>query len=121
MTNTTESPRADVMPPPLPQASGSGAFYTAEPQAGRPSGSPDGHVPRGASVRVAGSAPPPISMIDDGRGCTMPADIGRDQCAACWRPNRSGAKTIPAAHVTLHSGVEVECMDRVARKLESKE
>ncbi len=115
MTNTTESPRADVMPPPLPQASGSGGFYTAEPQAGRPSGLPDGLVPRGASVRVAGSAPQPISLIDDGRGCTMPDDIGRDQCAACWRPIRTGDKRVPAAMLTLHSGGEFECVDRVHR------
>ena len=71
-------------------------------------------LPGGAMPR-AFSTTHPISLIDDGRGCTMPADIGRDQCAACWRPSRTGDKRVPAAMLTTHSGAEVECVDRVHR------
>ena len=139
MTHNTESPLAAFRErAALPQASGSGGFYTAGLQAEQPSGSPDGHAPSAADVRFvspapvvssaafreraalpgaamprAFSTPHPISLIDDGRGCTMPDDIGRDQCAACWRPSRTGDKRVPAAMLTLHSGSEVECVDRV--------
>ncbi len=67
----------------------------------------------GAAMPRAFSTPHQISLIDDGRGCTMPADIDRDQCAACWRPLRSGPRITPAALVTMHSGGALECVDRV--------